>query len=345
MCKADVKVRAGAHSGLTGPRPEFESLAALGPRCGISELEAVYSLNNLCGRLGLDTISAGACVAFAMDLFEKKIIDPGQTGGLSLEWGDAGAAGELLEQMAHRRGFGRVLSEGVARAAQKIGGRAPEFAYTVKGLELTAYDPRTLNGTALGYAVAGRGGDFGSVFPTPEYRWSEERAGEELGEPKAADRFSREGKPELIRRCLIVNHVLDSLGLCKVPALGILNDFSLTWEARMVRAFDLAEIDSKGLMRAGERVANLERLLNLELGAGSGDDRLPGRFGRDPAPSGPARGRTVELDPMLAGFYEIMGWDQEGRPTPGKLMELGLNEDFKTPANPNPDTPPLRTLP
>ena len=323
-CKADMKIKGGAYGGLTGPRPEFETLASLGPRCGIHELEAVCNLNNRCGQLGLDTVSAGAAIAFAMDLFEQGIIGREETGGLNLKWGDPRTAELVLEQMALRRGFGGILSQGVVRAAQKIGGRALEFAYTVKGLELTAYDPRTLKGTSLGYAVAGRGGDFGSFFSNPEYRWSPRQAREELGKAEAADRFSDLGKPQLIRRGLLVNAVLDSLGLCKVPSLGIMSDFSLRWEARLVTALGLGDYGAADLLKIGERIVNLERLLNFQLGAGPQDDRLPARFSTQPAPSGPAQGRTVDLEGMLQKFYGLMGWDGQGRPTLEKLQELGL---------------------
>ena len=332
-CKADFKIQGGEHDGLSGPRPEFESLAALGPRCGINEPEPVFRLSNLCGRLGIDTISAGACAAFAMELYEKGIIDKDRTGGLELEWGNAPAAEELLKGMALRQGFGGVLSNGVAQAAEQIGKGAGYYAYTVKGLELSAYDPRTLKGTALGYAVAGRGGDFGCVFPTPEYRWTAQRAQAELGNAGAADRFSESGKPELIRRCLIVNAVLDSLGMCKVPALGIINDFSLEFEAGLATALGLIETDACGLMLAGERIVNLERLINMGQGASVKDDRLPERFIAEPAPSGAAQGQTVGLEAMLAGFYRAMGWDEMGRPTPDKLRQLNLE-----PAEPESET-------
>ena len=329
-CKADFKIKGGRFDGLSGPRPEFESLCALGPRCGIADLEAVYDLSNRCARLGLDTISAGAGVAFAMDLFEQGIIDLEKTGGLSLEWGDSRAAGVLLEQMALHQGFGAVLSDGVARAAREIGGRALERAYTVKGLELSAYDPRTVMGAALGYAVAGRGADFGSFFSSPEYRWSAQKAEDELGRPEAADRFSGQGKAELIRRCLIVNAVLDSLGVCKVPSLAIMCDFSLKWEAEMLSALFSRRITPEELMRIGERIVNLERLINTGRGVDSSQDRLPEYFCRQPAPSGPAQGQRVDLESMQADFYRLMGWDESGQPEAGKLHELGLEPPAET---------------
>ena len=166
-CKADMKIRGGSFDGLTGPRPEFETLASLGPRCGIHDLEAVCDLNNTCGRLGLDTISAGGCLAFAMDLYEQGIIGLEQTRELDLRWGDPGVAKQLLEQMAARQGFGAVLSQGVARAAQEIGGQALEHAYTVKGLELDRLRSPDPQGHLLGYAVAGRGRGFRLVFLQP----------------------------------------------------------------------------------------------------------------------------------------------------------------------------------
>jgi aldehyde:ferredoxin oxidoreductase len=324
-CKADLEIKHGSRAGLQGPRPEFESLAALGPRCGLGEIKDVYHLSNRCGQLGLDTISAGACLAFAIELNENGLLSPEQSGGLELRWGNLEAMETLLDQMARREGLGALLADGVERACTHLGAEARQYAYTVKGLELCCYDPRTAKGAALGYAVADRGADWGYTFSNPEYKWSPQRAEAELGNPEAANRFSEQGKAGLIRRSLIVCAVLDTLGLCKVPALGLLNDFSLRHEAGLLQAFRGLNLDADGLMRLGERIVNLERLFNLRHGASRESDTLPKRFLTDPAPGGPARGQVVDLEPMLAEFYELMGWTEQGAPGPDKLSELGLS--------------------
>lgn len=319
-CKADVELK-----GRSGPRPEFESLAALGAKCGQTDLAAAVELNELCGRYGLDTMSAGSVMALAMDLYDRGLIGPDDTDGLELTWGDAAAMKTLLGRIARREGFGRVLSGGVKRAAEEIGRGAERYAFHVKGLALSAYDPRGVKGTGLAYAVAGRGGDYASASAAPEYRWTRERARAELGVAEAADRFSPQGKPELVRLSLIASAVVDSLGLCKVPVLILLDDFNLSLEAELVSALTGLEITRQDLARAGERIINLERLLNIRFGDQPTADRLPDKFLSEPLADGPAAGSVVELDEMLDRFYEIMGWDRTGRPDPAKLAELGLD--------------------
>jgi aldehyde:ferredoxin oxidoreductase len=323
-CKADLKVDTGRRSGLTGPRPEFESLAALGPRCGLDNLEDVYHLSNRCAQLGMDTISAGACIAFAMELNEKGLLTPEQAGGLDLSWGNMQAIERLLEQIAMRKGLGAILADGVDQACDKLPPGARDYAFTVKGLELSCYDPRAVKGAALGYAVADRGADWGYSFSTPEYRWTPERAQAELGTPLAADRFSESGKADLIRRSLIVCAVLDTLGVCKVPSLGLLNDFSLQNESEMVKVFAGMEISADTLVFIGERIVNLERLFNLRFAGGRSLDNLPQRFLEEPAPSGPAKGQVVDLESMLLEFYQVMGWSSQGEPEAAKLQELRI---------------------
>ena len=180
-CKAEVKIEAGRFAGTEGERPDIEPIMALGARCGIADPEAVLYLYNLCGRLGIDAISAGAALAFATDLFERGIITTADTDGLALRWGDDRSLATLLERIARREGFGDVLAEGVARAGAAIGRGAEEVAYHSKGLELTGYDPRAALATALAYAVSSRGADFTTVYPVPEFRWPPTRAEAELG--------------------------------------------------------------------------------------------------------------------------------------------------------------------
>ncbi len=323
-CKAEVNLDREASPGLSGPRPEFESLVALGSKCGLDDLKALINLNNLCARLGLDTMSAGSSLAFAMDLFAQGIISDKDAGGLDLRWGNAAAMERLLKQMALNEGLGAILAQGVRRAAGIIGRGAAEHAFHVKGLELAAYDPRGAKGTALGYAVSGRGGDFAHVFDNIEYRWSPQKAAQELGHAAAAERLREEGKAASVRRALIVSAVLDSLGLCKVPALSLMSGFDLKDEAAFTAALAGLKLNPSDLLLVGERIINLERIFNLGHSNGLLKDELPAKFLTQPAPQGPAAGQTVALKPMLEEFYGLMGWDEAGRPREDKLWELGL---------------------
>jgi aldehyde:ferredoxin oxidoreductase len=179
-------------------------------------------------------------------------------------------------------------------------------------------------GTALGYAVSSRGGDFTQVYASPEYKWSPERAEKEFGSPKAADRYSTEGKGALVRRCMSVCAALDALGICKVPALSLIGEFDLKNEAELVQALTEWSMDGEELLNTGERILNLERLFNLRHGALTDPDTLPERFLREPVEEGPAKGQTVDLKPMLLDFYRSMGWDEAGIPTESKLKSLDL---------------------
>jgi aldehyde:ferredoxin oxidoreductase len=324
-CKAGIEIREGPYAGTRGERPDLEPIINLGSKCGVDDPEAVLYLYNLAGELGIDAISTGGALAFAMDLYELGILSTEDTGGLELNWGDAEAMATMMRSIALRKGFGAVLAEGVRRAAEQIGRGAEAYAYHSKGLELTGYDPRGGMGTALGYAVSTRGGDFTSVYAVPEYRWGPEQGREWFGSEKAVDRLSVEGKGELVKRSMVVSAALDALGLCKVPVLSIVCDYSLRDEAALTAALTGWEITADRLALAGERIVNAERLINLRLGASLADDDLPDHFVEDRVPdAGPTQGMTVDIEQLRRDFYEVMGWDEDGVPRPEKLRELGL---------------------
>lgn len=316
-CKAELRFRSGKYANLLLSRPEFESMLSFGPRCGVADVETVVYLDNLCGRMGMDSISTAAVIAFAIDLFERNILTPVDTEGLVLRWGDGDVIAELIEQIAYQRDFGKLLARGVRAAAATIGRDAEHFAPHVKGLEISTYHPTEIMGTALGYAVASRGGDFSHVHPSLEYRWSPDKAARYFGTPAAVDIHSIKGKGKLVRWAMCVNAVVDSLGICKVPALGLLEDFDLRREAEFTSAFLGETITVDDLIATGERIVTLERLFNLERGATAADDTLPAMFtdhARQPVP----------ITPMVQDFYAVMGWDAEGRPTPDTLRRLAL---------------------
>jgi aldehyde:ferredoxin oxidoreductase len=324
-CKAEIEIQEGPYAGTKGARPDLEPIINLGSKCGVDDPEAVVHLHNLAGSLGIDAISTAGALAFAMDLYERGIISPKDTGGVALTWGNAEAMAMMMHSIALRKGFGAVLAEGVRRAAELIGRGAEAYAYHSKGLELTGYDPRGGMGTALGYAVSTRGGDFTSVYAVPEYRWGPEEGREWFGTEKAVDRLSVGGKGQLVKRSMIVSAALDALGLCKVPVLSIVCDYSLRDEAALTSALTGWEATVEELALAGERIVDAERLINLRLGAGVADDDLPDHFVEDRVPdAGPTQGMTVDIEGLRGDFYSAMGWDDNGIPTPEKLRELDL---------------------
>lgn len=323
-CKAELRLASGPYAGLEGERPDFEPIVSWGSKSGLADPEAIIYLHSLCDLFGIDSVSAGNAVAFAMQLWEEGIVTAEDTGGLELAWGDATVMEALLRQMAAGEGFGAVLGRGVREAARLIGRGAEKYAYHVKGLELTAFDPRGASATGLGYAVSNRGGDFTSVYARHEFSLTPEQAKDLYGEELAADRTSPVGKAPMVKRSMIICAVLDSIGLCKIPALTLVNEFDLVSEAELVSAVAGLPVTPEELFVIGERILNIERLFNMRFGADAGDDMLPDLFLDEPMPEGPAEGSTIDLDTMLREFYAVMGWTEEGVPTDARLRDLGL---------------------
>ncbi|MCP4718835.1 MAG: hypothetical protein GY860_05200, partial [Desulfobacteraceae bacterium] len=201
QCKAILKLE-GKESNLF-TRPEFEPMINLGPKCGLDDISRIIKLDNLCSRLGVDSTSAASAIAFAMDLFEKKILPDHLVGDLDLSWGNAATMEKLLYQMVEGKGLGKILCLGVRKAAELIGNGAQKHAAHVKGLELTAYHPSVIMGTALGYAVSSRGGDYNNVYASLEYSWTEAEAKKEFGTKEAVNIKSIKAKGYLIKKAVV----------------------------------------------------------------------------------------------------------------------------------------------
>ena len=325
-CKADLEFRTNDSEPVQAIRPEFESMLSLGSKCGLKDLKSLVLLDNLCSKMGLDTISTGNIIAFVMDLYERGILTREDTGGLELTWGNAAVMEELIRQMVSREGLGAILSQGVRRAAKSIGRGAERYAAHIKGLEMAGYHPINIMGTALGYTVSSRGADFADVYATLEYKWLPEQASKAFGTPQAVDLYSIRGKAHLVRRAMIVGGVLDSLGLCKVPALCLICSFDLAGEADLTATVTGWRVNASELFTVGEKIANLERLFNLRHGASDADDRLPDMFFDPDYNSGKKPSKPHEwMEPMIREFYGVMGWDEWGVPTPEKLAELAIS--------------------
>lgn len=291
-----------------GEGPEYESDWALGACCGVDNLDAIARANYLCDTLGLDPISAGVTIACAMELFERGIISEKEV-GRSLYFGDADGMVEMIKATAYREGFGDALAEGSYRLAEKFG--HPEYSMTVKKQEFPAYDGRGSQGMGLQYATSNRGACHVRGYLT---------APEILGSPQKIDRFETKGKAGWDKTFQDLTAVVDSAGICLFDTFALGAPEILEY----LKAATGLEMNLDDLMKAGERIWNLEKLFNLKAGLTGKDDRLPDRLVKEPMPDGPAKGRVVELDKMLPEYYELRGWDKEGNPTEEKLRELGL---------------------
>ncbi len=324
QCKADLSFQEDADARTRAVRPEFESMVSLGSKCGLDDAKEIVHLDNLCSRLGLDTISAGSGLAFAMDLFDRGILTREDTGQMAIRWGDSAVMERLIRDMASRKGFGGLLALGIRKAATIIGRGAEYYAPQVKGLELSAYHPYYIMGTALSYAVSTRGGDFNDFFPSVEYAWSPERALAELGNAHAVELSSIEGKGALVKRAMLVNIALDCLGLCKVPSQSLIRSYDLRIESDLAANMTGWDLNPKKLFRMSERVAHLERLFNIRHGLTADDDRLPGIFFQKVSETGETHDGENWLEPMVQDFYQVMGWDEAGVPKSGICQDFGI---------------------
>lgn len=308
----------------SGEGPEFETLCSLGARCGNSNLESILYANNLANQYGIDTISTGNVIAFAMECYEKGLITDSDTGGIEFTWGNHEVIVEAVKKIAFREGFGDILADGVKRASEKIGRGAERFALHVKGLEPPEQEVRGLKAWGLGWAVSSRGADHLRAFPLPETTWTPEEVKETFGTEKAADRFGYLGKADMVKHFEEICAIADSMEMCKITLIA-LKALKPEDAAKIIYAVTGWEIDDRELLRVGERIVNLERLFNLREGISRRDDTLPERYLKRPMPEGPSKGNVVELEPMLDRYYELRGWDMRtGIPKREKLEELDL---------------------
>ncbi|MBN1956430.1 MAG: aldehyde ferredoxin oxidoreductase family protein [Anaerolineae bacterium] len=317
QCGQAIEITDGPYAGTRGEGPEYETLAGFGGNLLIDDLHAVSAMNQLCNRLGLDTISISSAIAFATEALERGLLLPREA-GLPLQWGAPGPALQLIEQIARREGLGDLLADGVRAAAARLGPEAESFAVHAKGLEVAYHDPRAFVDMALNYATAARGGchleslSYWHAYGVNWPGWHDERG----------DRFaSDETSVRLVIDLQDFLATYNPLGLCKFIVKGGMDPERT---AELVSAAMGWEWTAADLMRAGERIFNLKRLINLRLGVTAADDVLPQRLLAEPRPSGTAAGNLPDLAGMLPRYYELRGWDAQGRPGADKLRELGI---------------------
>ena len=296
-------------NGVEGEGPEYETLWAYSANCGIDKLEPVIEANNLCNEYGLDTISAGATIACAMEMYQRGILTTDEIDGPPLEFGSGEAIVEWTRRMGAGEDFGAKLALGSHRLAALYG--APELSMSVKKLELPAYDPRGVQGHGLQYATSNRGGCHVRGYVI---------SAEVLGIPEKVDRFALEGKAALAKLFQDFTAVIDSLGLC------LFTSFAMTADdyRDLYNAIAGADATTADLLKAGERIWNLERQFNLAAGIDPSEDKLPKRFLNEPIPAGPSKGHVHRLAELLPQYYQERGWDANGIPTQEKLAALEL---------------------
>lgn len=313
--------RTGAYAGILTEGPEFETMYSFGGGTGVDNIDSIIAADRLADELGLDSISAGVTIGFAMELFEKGILGTADTGGLELRFGNHEAMGTLLRLMAFREGIGDILADGTKAAAEVIGKGADKYAMHVKGLELPGYDVRGAKAHGLNYATSYTGADhnrgyaFQEIFGIPI--------------PQEVDRFAAEGKGKLTKWNQDVRSATcDAPTMCAflldmaVPAIATQNTASL------MEAVTALKYAPEEIQTVGERINNLARAFNVREGFTREDDTLPERLMTEPLKEGTSKGHFIsrdDLKQMLDEYYTDRGWDLDtGIPAREKLEELGL---------------------
>jgi len=316
-CGRRVRITTGPYAGVEGGGPEYETLAMLGGSLLVDNLEAIAMANELCNRYGIDTISTGAVIAFAMEAYEKGIITRQDAGGLDLSWGKGDALVEMVRMIGEARGIGALLGQGVRKAAEEIGHNSVEFALHVKGLEMPAHDPRAFNGLAVMYATSSRGAHHTSgQTHVYESRLSMPEINHTPPGPLVV-----EGKGILAAKTQNIMNLFDSLKLCKFSQFG---GVRLTHLKNWYTYVTGNETTVQEMLTTGERIFNLKRLINNRLGISRKDDTLPARL---LTLRRRAEGMSPNLPPlgeMLAEYYEHRKWTEDGIPSSQILEKLGL---------------------
>ncbi len=293
----------GASGGL-----EYEAAWALGAANGVNDLEALQYANLICNEHGMDPISFGATVGAVMELYELGVLTKEQI-GIEAPFGSARALCELADMTANGIGFGKDIGLGSKRLCEKYG--HPELSMSVKGQEFPAYDSRGIQGMGLAYATSNRGACHLRGYTV---------ASEVLGIPVKTDPHVTDGKPELVKAFQDATAAFDSAGICIFTSFA----WTLADVAPQVAAACGEEFTVEELQKIGERIWNMERAFNNAAGFTAKDDTLPPRLLTEPAKTGPAKGLVNKLPEMLPKYYEVRGWDSEGRPTAETLARLGL---------------------
>lgn len=329
-CKRVVEAKEPYSIDPTYGGPEYETIAALGSNCCIDDIVAVAKGNELCNKYGLDTISTGAVIAFAMECYEKGIITREDTEGIDLRFGSAEVMINLIEMIARRRGIGDILAEGSKRAAEKFSKDAERFAVQVKGEELAMHDGRAKGMVGFAYALSPIGADHVVVehdldfdFDAPDIFIEQMKS---LGLLKRC-KTSGMDHQKMRMFCYLQNHFsfMDCLCLC-VFVFAPVRTFKMAHMVEICSAVTGWEMSLWEIMKLGERRVNMFRAFNVREGFTPDDDWLPQRM-FEPIQSGPLKGSKYsqdELREMRTLYYQMRNWDKEGKPTLAKLIELDL---------------------
>lgn len=291
-----------------GMAPTYLAIGSLGLNCGVTDLTAIGMANMICAEMGLDPVAAGGTIATAMELAEKGVASEEDL-KLNLRFGHAEDLLQALTLMSTKKGHARRLGQGGKALAEELG--YPNAFMGVKGIPMSSFDPRGIQGMGLHFATSNYG---------PHHLYAYTFIDEVLNVHEHLDPWTTEGKPELVKRYQEITAAMDSLGLCNWPLMGIKFKNIIP----MVNSCLGSTYSAEDLLNIGERIWNLERQFSLRVGLDQKDDTLPERFLKEPIPEGPAQGQISKIDEMLDRYYDLRGWNEEGKPRPETLQALGL---------------------
>ncbi len=318
-CGGIASVKEGPYTTIEGRRPEYETIAAFGLMCLNSNAESIIRASDICERYGIDTMSAGATIAFAMECYERGIIGKEETGGIELTWGNAPAMVAMLEQMVRREGLGEVLADGVARAAMQIGRGAEKYAMHVHGQEVGFRDSRIPPIRGLGYisnATPGRHmpQSASTKFEKEGVLWPYS----EVKAPKDEDEYARQGKIHALAGSY--SQAVSDSGVCYFAISG---NIPLVEFISAVTGWDFTVAEA---ITVGKRIMTLRQAFNIREGLKAKDFSFPERLTKPPT-VGSFAGHSIDFNKLRASYHKAMGWDAEtGYPSKQCLIELGLQE-------------------
>lgn len=293
-----------------GMAPTYLAIGTLGVNCGITDLTEIGMANMICAEMGLDPIATGGTMSTLMELAEKGIVSKNEI-KLDIRFGDGQGLAQALTLMSTKKGHARRIGRGAKELAEEYG--APQYFMGVKGSSMSAFDPRGIQGMGLHFATCNYG---------PHHLYAYTFIDEILNVHQQMDPWTVEGKPGAVKQCQDITAVMDSLGLCNWPLMGLkFKNF-----VPMINSCLGTGYRAEDLLLIGERVWNQERLFNMKVGFDHTSDTLPERFFKEPIPEGPAKGQVSRVNEILPDYYMLRGWTETGQPHKETLKALGLED-------------------
>lgn len=296
-----------------GEGPEFETLCSYSSRLGVKNLEFTLKTNAYLNRMGMDSVSSGEAIGWAIECIEKGLLSKEDFDGLDLRWGNTEAIETLLGMIVRRQGIGDAFAEGTRSLAQRFGKGTEEYAFHVKGLDMICGDPRGIKAYGLTYAIASRGGDHLRAEPFFELTKRYEEAKKRFGTREAANRLSEKGKAALVDYSEKLALLIDCLTMCK--NIGLCMDIlNIEIASELLISGTSLGFTPDRILQILEDQIHMERRMNIAFGMDPSQDTLPKRFVREPLKEGPTKGSVIHIDKMVKEYYRIKGWSEKGFP-------------------------------